>query len=454
MTQSRAKRVHAGAGWLLSTMIAAAGLSACTSDGSSIGPVGETPPTGAPLAGTSGSTAPNGAAATSGSGTSSTTAGAAAQGSAGSSASAAGTSGSAASTAGAGGASAAGSSAAAGSGTAAGSGAAAGSDAAAGGGGTSGTTGAAGAPGIPGLKDCMSEDLGPCGTFTTQSGTKIPLGSYGAVMERNIGKGFEVRLASGDSDGGASCAAVVASFGEDPDESAPLLDTDGIDFGLYTIYRPAQWVEGQKIPIITWGNGTCAKTEGYGALLRYVASQGFFVVAANSRWVGGGNNAMTRALDFAFAATADATSPYYNHLDTTKVGAMGHSQGGMATITAARDMRINTVIIFNGGSSAVKPYLAISGDKDIGSPTATSLSNALTTDPPSAYLFYHKTIGTGSVPGHLTLMTQPERVIDATAGWFKYQLQGDMESSKWFLGNDCKLCSTPDEYVFGQKGLK
>ncbi|HET6339322.1 MAG TPA: hypothetical protein VFG30_39175, partial [Polyangiales bacterium] len=62
----------------------------------------------------------------------------------------------------------------------------------------------------------------------------------------------------------------------------------------------------QKVPIITWGNGTCAKTEDYGALLRYVASQGFFVVAANSRWVGGGNNAMTRALDFAFAATADA----------------------------------------------------------------------------------------------------------------------------------------------------
>jgi len=59
----------------------------------------------------------------------------------------------------------------------------------------------------------------------------------------------------------------------------------------------------------------------------------------------------------------------------------------MATITAARDMRINTVIIFNGGSSAVKPYLAISGDKDIGNPTATRLSNALATDPPSAHLF-------------------------------------------------------------------
>jgi hypothetical protein len=328
-------------------------------------------------------------------------------------------------------------------------GTAAGSDAPA-----AGSGGAAGMASIPGLKDCTSEDVGPCGTFTTQGGTKIQLGPYGALMERNQGKGFEAAVASGDADGGASCASIVMSFGEDPAQSAPLNDIDGIDFALYTVYRPAEWVEGQKYPIITWGNGTCAKTEGYGALLRYVASQGFFVVAANSRWVGSGNNAMTKALDFAFAATADAQSPYYNHLDTTKVGAMGHSQGGMATITAARDQRVNSVIIFNGGSSATKPFLAVSGDMDIGNPAVSGLANALTGNPPGAYLFYHKVIGTGPVRGHLTLMMQPERVVEPTAAWFKYQLQADMESSKWFLGNDCKLCNMSADFEYGQKGLK
>ena len=102
-----------------------------------------------------------------------------------------------------------------------------------------------------------------------------------ALSERGIVQGFEAKLASGDSDGGASCASVVASFGEDPEASKPLLDVEGIDFKLYTVYRPAQWPEG-KVPIITWGNGTCAKTEGYGALLRYVASHGYIVVAANA----------------------------------------------------------------------------------------------------------------------------------------------------------------------------
>jgi hypothetical protein len=195
-----------------------------------------------------------------------------------------------------------------------------------------------------------------------------------------------------------------------------------------------------------------AKPEGYGALLRYVASHGFFVFAANSRWVGG-NGAMTKALDFAEAANDDSTSPYFQHLDLSKIGAMGHSQGGGATMTAARDERIRAVIIWNGGSKAFKPFLAVTGDMDIGNPTVSSLKNAITGDPPGAYLFDHMVIGEGPVRGHLTLMTPPQRVIEPTVAWFKYQLQADMQSRDWFVGPDCKLCKSPPEYEYGQKSL-
>jgi hypothetical protein len=340
-----------------------------------------------------------------------------------------------------------------GSSAAAGRGATAGATAAAGKGATAGSSGAAGASAArPVYPDCKGDDLGPCGTYTTQSGTKLTLGSDGVVTERNVGKGFEVQLATGDADGGATCDGVIASFGEDPKASEPLRDTKGIDFALYTVYRPAQWVEGQKLPIITWGNGTCAKPEGYGALLRYVASQGFFVIAANSRWTQTGSP-MTRALDFLEAANADSKSPYYQRLDLAKIGAMGHSQGGMATITAAQDRRVKSVIIWNGGSSASKPYLAVTGDLDIGEPTVAGLKRDVEANPPGAWLFYHKTVGTGPVKGHLTLMTQPERVIEPTVAWFKYQLSNDAASRDWFVGNDCKLCKTTDEYEYGQKSL-
>jgi hypothetical protein len=40
-----------------------------------------------------------------------------------------------------------------------------------------------------------------------------------------------------------------------------------------------------------------------------------------------------------------------------------------------------------------------------------------------------------------------------SVAWFKYSLTADAESGKWFLGADCKLCSSPMDFDFGQKGI-
>jgi hypothetical protein len=302
--------------------------------------------------------------------------------------------------------------------------------------------------------DCVSGPtaVGPCGTFTTDRGTKLQLGPLGAVMEANVGKGFEVAIASGDSDGGISCQLFAGGFGEDPALTEKLLDTKDLDFALYTVYRPANLVEGQKYPVLTWGNGTCAQPEGYGGLLRYVASYGYIVVAANSRWVGG-NSAMTKALDWAESANKDAASPYFGHFDLDKVGAMGHSQGSSATASAASDARIKSVILFNGGTSARKTFLAISGDKDIGGYTPASMKSAVDAAPKGAFLYYHMIVGMGALAGHLTLMMQPERVSPETVAWFDYTLSASAEAGKFFLGADCKLCNRNADVEFGQKGL-
>jgi hypothetical protein len=304
----------------------------------------------------------------------------------------------------------------------------------------------------PMLADCMSGSREACRTFTTSEGTKIQLGPYGAIMDVNVGAGFETAIAAGDSDGGATCSGFAGLFGEDPTQTQTLLDTMDLKFDLYTVYRPAKWVEGEKYPILTWGNGTCAQPEGYGPLLRYFASHGFFVVAANSRWVGG-NSAMTKALDFAFAANDDPKSPYYQKLDTSKVGAMGHSQGGGATVTAASDSRIKSIIIYNGGNSSSKPFLAISADYDIGNPTVQSFKTAVNSATKGAFVFFHNPKGMGTLRGHLTLMIEPERLIEPSVAWFKYTLSDDADSGKWFVGSDCKLCASTMDYDFGQKGL-
>jgi hypothetical protein len=307
-----------------------------------------------------------------------------------------------------------------------------------------------GGPVLPQLGKCESLSTEPCGTFVTGAGTELPLGKYGAVMEPNVGVGFENKINSSDTTAG--CTLFAQSFGQDKAQTDELVDLHGLNLALYTVYRPANWIEGEKYPIVSWGNGTCAKPEGYGALLRYVASQGFFVVAANSRYVGSGNE-QKHAIDFAFKANDDAKSPYYQRLDTSRVAAMGHSQGSISTTAASSDARIKTVILFNGGTNASKPFLGVSGDRDLGSPTANTYKTAVNKVAKAAYIFFHKVPGTGSADGHLTLMTQPERVTEPTVAWLKLLLSDDADSKEWFVGTSCKLCGHEADYDFGQKGL-
>jgi hypothetical protein len=321
-----------------------------------------------------------------------------------------------------------------------------------------------GAPdsGTPGgdLKRCESGSIDACGVFVTTRGTEIALGPYGAKMDENAGVGFENAVAAGDADPNQlQCKGFAALFSEDPAQTARLLDTKNpftgevLDFARYTVYRPASWVAGETYPVITWGNGTCAQPEGYGALLRYIASYGFVVIAANSRFVGNGA-AMLRAVDFAAAANMDSSSPYYQKLDLTKIGAAGHSQGGMGTAAAARDDRIKYVILFNGGNTATKPFLAIAGDFDVGNPTLASFETAVKAAPQAAYLYYHNPVGMGSLRGHLVLMMTPERTNEAATGWFQFMMKSDAKARQLFVGNTCGLCGKDSDFNYGQHGLE
>lgn len=323
-------------------------------------------------------------------------------------------------------------------------------------GGAAGTAGSAASACLKALKAgctirsqeaCSSQKTKDIGTLV--KGTEIKFGPYGAIMEQNVGKGFEIAEASGE----ASCATVAASFGEPPEITDDSIDLQGVDLTLYTVYRPACMIDGEKYPVITWGNGTCGQTETYGALLRKVASHGYIVFASNSRYTGN-NGAMTRALDFAEAANKDSKSVYYNRLDLDKIGAMGHSQGGGATVTAARDSRIDAVIIWNATASASKPFLAVSGDNDITGMTPASMASSINSSAqPSAWLYFHKVPMTGSVSGHLTLMTQPERVVEAATAWWDYMLKGDKKAGDFLIGTSCGLCNKPDDFEYGHNSL-
>ena len=183
------------------------------------------------------------------------------------------------------------------------------------------------------------------------------------------------------------------------------------------------------------------------SLLRYVASHGYIIVAANNRYVGDGE-AQKMALNFMFAENEKADSKFFHKMDLTKVGAMGHSQGSGGTSAASSDARINTVILWNGGAQANKPYLAVSGERDIGDTgSPTTLSNPVNAAPrPAAYVYFHHvpmTIAmqpTGGSAGHLTLMMEPERVEEFALAWFDMMLKQKPEAKAMFIGDTCTLC--------------
>jgi hypothetical protein len=316
--------------------------------------------------------------------------------------------------------------------------------------------------------NCVSADFGKaCSSFTTPTGMTIQLGPYGAVADVNVGKGFENTVPSSDT--GTQPSSTCQTFANLFMETAPLtnllltttMNGVTIDFSLYTVYRPAVWPSG-PVPVLTWGNGTCAQPEGYGALLRYIASYGYVVVAANMRQVGTNNTSgtgsaqpMLRALDFAAAANMDSASPYYQKLDMTKVGAMGHSQGGAATVTAASDSRVKDIIIYNAADTGPKPYLALSGDMDVTGFSAAGMQMAITAASvtvPAAYLYYHNPAGTSAdaLKGHLVLMLTPERVTGPSVAWWEMMFRNDATSKAQFTpASTCGLCTHSSDYAYG-----
>jgi hypothetical protein len=304
------------------------------------------------------------------------------------------------------------------------------------------------------------EQGAPPGTAGTDGGLYGPMtikaGPYGGKIEWNQGAGtpFVNPVNSAEP---VCLPTGVKTFNEPASVNAEILNVRMIDYSLYTIFRPACMKDGETYPVITWANGTCGLTHGYAPLLSTLASHGFVIFASNSTWTGTAptNMVQVHALDYAKSLNEDPTSVLYQRLNMDKIGAMGHSQGAGATATASSDPRIKSLIFFSGGTSNNKPFMYVSADRDIGSSTAASLASGTNgATQPGAWIYYHQVLVTGGTStGHLVLMEQPERVVDMTIAWWQYQLNGDQEAKKMFIGDSCGLCNNTAEFEYGHNTL-
>jgi hypothetical protein len=271
-------------------------------------------------------------------------------------------------------------------------------------------------------------------------------GPFEVLVEKNVGEGFDNPINANDRPNAGFCLVFAGAFSQDAEANADFVEIPSdLDMALHTLYRPAELQSGVRYPVLAWGNGTCALPDGYDSLLRHVASHGFLVIAPHSRWVGSGEP-QANAIDYLLSENERADSPLFEQVDTERIGAFGHSQGGGATGIVGRQERVQTTILLNGGSTTglSGPTFVLTGDADIDPRGARSSFDSARV--PAAFIELE-----GS--DHITLITEPPRVYGAVTAWFRYQLLDDAEGRSWFSGADCKLCDRSAPWEFAAKDL-
>lgn len=234
----------------------------------------------------------------------------------------------------------------------------------------------------------------------------------------------------------------------------------------HTIFRPADLsVFGKKnpLPILVWGNGACTNSPWeHKNFLSEIASHGFIVVAIGYMPPEDGSayrGAMStveqqiEGLDWAIARNSDKESPYYGKLDVNSIAAAGMSCGGLQTLSNCADARLKAIMICNSGLFS-DPSTAVPGmpmpDKSqlkkihtpvmylLGGPTDIAYANGMDD---FSRIDHVPAVAVNYPVGHGGTYGQEhggEFSIPAVA-WLQWQLKGDKEASKMFLGADCGL---------------
>jgi len=251
----------------------------------------------------------------------------------------------------------------------------------------------------------------------------------------------------------------------------------------YTIYRP-RLLPRASLPLVLWGNGACSDN-GLSAshFLREIASHGYVVVAnGNPRREFAADQAangappaampptgapppalhdetsvaqLLGAIAWAQRANARPGDPLRGRIDLRRIAVMGHSCGGLQALAAGADPRIATVMAFDSGVF-VRPGSGRSG-------VAITKQDLLRLHTPVAYILggpadiaysngmddfariEHVPVFVGNLPvGHGGTFRVPNggdwaRVAVA---WLDWQLKRSPAGGAWFVGPDCRLCTT------------
>ena len=250
----------------------------------------------------------------------------------------------------------------------------------------------------------------------------------------------------------------------------------------HTIFVPqdlTQFDAQHPLPVLVWGNGACANSPWeHMNFLNEIASHGFIVLATGEipmkdEWYKGPmsrSDQQIEALDWIFAQNRNPASPYYNKIDTLHVCMAGMSCGGLQTLSNCADPRITTIMICNSGlfkpSNAAQAVGGMPMPKkeklnDIHCPILYMLGGktdiAYENGMDDFHRIQHVAACAINYPvGHGGTYREPhggEFTIPALA-WLNWQLKGDRQAAKYFIGKEPQLLQRKDWSIEKNKLFK
>ena len=256
-------------------------------------------------------------------------------------------------------------------------------------------------------------------------------------------------------------------------------------FAEHTIFAPKDlsvFNEKKPLPVLVWGNGGCANSpRGHEKFLNDIASYGYLVLATGvmpkeeaprRMGMGMGMGSQSRSeqqvesMDWAFQQNADKNSPFYQKIDTKNICISGMSCGGLQALFNCFDERVTSIMICNSG-------LFEQPEGDEGGPNARRMPGMPSVPKkklaeihcPIIYILGGETdiayangmddfkriehvpaIAVNLPVGHGGTYNQPhggEFAIVARA-WLDWQLKGNKEASKMFVGDNPAILQRPD----------
>jgi hypothetical protein len=245
----------------------------------------------------------------------------------------------------------------------------------------------------------------------------------------------------------------------------------------HVVYRPKNLAAlgNTKLGVVAWGNGGCSDD---GASSRFhlleIASHGYLVIASGRILSGPGAppreprpaapqgqlpsprtqvSDLTDAVDWALAENTRAGSPYFGRIDPAQIAYSGWSCGGVQALQVANDPRVKTLVIHNSGIPNNGPtnMTGITVGKEVlqalhtpviyieGGPKDIAYENGMD----DFKRITHVPVAMANLPvGHGGTFNEANggAAASVAVSWLDWQLRGDAQSARRFVGEDCGLC--------------